>query len=336
MAGNTFQDFNAPKNHDAQRPVNGGLKEPIITEIGYKTWCINELGCNNMYVLEGTERALVIDAGMGYCNFRKIVESLTSKPYDVAITHAHPDHIGMMRQFDRIYLNELDVTMARPRMLDGVQVSAGGMDTIRWLTRPDFDMEEFIWNNRLHIGHWEIWNPDESVICRGDIDTEICYIKEGDSFDLGGGRIVTAYHFPGHSPGHMYYIDEGGKMAFTGDCVNFNNGCGGEAASTHIRRCLRMLEQYNEGKFNRTFTGHSTYCGIIDVMSQDIEVLKNMIEIHRKFLRGDSDLEYVQIFSHLHPEMPPRKGMAYGEGVHRVQVGVPQKLWEDGEEHIVP
>ena len=97
-----------------------------------------------------------------------------------------------------------------------------------------------------------------------------------------------------------------------------------------------MLRQYEEGQFRRTFTGHSTYCGIIDVMSQDIKVLENMIEIHRKFLRDDPDIEYVEIPNHLHPEMPPRKGMAYGEGVHRVQVGVPTIKWEEGEEHIIP
>ncbi len=335
MAGNTWLDFNAPKNHEAKRNENGGLREPIITEVGYKTWCINELGCNNMYVLEGTERAAVIDAGMGYCNFRRIVESLTDKPYDVLITHAHPDHIGMMHQFDRVYVSETDVVKARPRMLNGVQVSSGGMDTIRWLTRPDFDMEEFVWNNRQHIGHWEIWNPDESVICRGDLDTEICYVKEGDTFDLGGGRVITAYEFPFHSPGHMYYIDSGEKIAFTGDCVNFNNGAGEGPVSKHLRYCLRMRKQYEEGLFKRTFTGHSTYCGIIDVMSQEIEVLDNMIELDRRLLRGEK-VDTVEIPNHLHPEMPPRKGVAYGEGVHRVQVAAPSILWEEGEEHIVP
>ena len=171
MAGNTYQDFNAPKNHEAQRPVNGGLKKPIISEIGYKTWCINEFGCNNMYVLEGADRALVVDAGMGYCNFREIVESLTQKPYDVVITHAHPDHIGMMRQFDRIYINETEIRTAK------FWGHGEGMETIRFLTRPDFNMDEFNWNNRIHIGNWEIWNPDESCINRGNIDTEICYIK---------------------------------------------------------------------------------------------------------------------------------------------------------------
>ncbi len=334
MAGNTYKDFNAPKNDAAQRPANGGLKTPILTEVGYKTWCVNEFGCNNMYVLEGKDRALVVDAGMGYCNFREIVESLTDKPYDVVITHAHPDHIGMMHQFDRIYINKTEVDMARPMGHGGGD--KGGMDSIRWLTRPDFNMDEFIWNNRLHIGHWEIWNPDESCINRGDRDTEICYIKEGDSFDLGGGRVVTAYNLPGHSPGHLYFIDEGEKMAFTGDCVNFNNGTRTHAASTHIRYLKRFIDQYNAGMFRQIFTGHSTYCGIIDVMSQDIRIVENLLEMHRKYLRGDPDLEYVDIKFHLFPDRPAQKGMAYGEGYTRVQVTLPPVKWEDGEEHIVP
>ena len=29
-----------------------GLTKPVICEIGYKTWLINELGCNNMYVYD--------------------------------------------------------------------------------------------------------------------------------------------------------------------------------------------------------------------------------------------------------------------------------------------
>ena len=309
-----------------------GLTKPLIHEIAYKTWLINELGCNNMYVLEGTERSLVIDAGMGYCNFRQIVEELTDKPYEVVITHAHPDHIGMMRQFDRIWINKKEITDAPARNMLGVE-TGGGMDAIRWLTRPDFDMEEFHWNNRQHLGNWEVWTPDESVICRGNIDTEICYIDEGSAFDLGGGRVVTAYNLPGHGVGHMYFIDSGSRIAFTGDCVNFNNGTARHAASTHIRYLLKLRSQYGV-QYDRIFTGHQTYCGRLDVLSQDIEIIDNLIEVHRQFLRDE--VEYAYVPNHLHPEMPPRKKMVYGEGKHHVEPGVPPRKWEDGEEQIIP
>lgn len=311
-----------------------GLTKPLIHEIAYKTWLINELGCNNMYVLEGTERALVIDAGMGYCNLRQIVEELTDKPYEVVITHAHPDHIGMMRQFDRIWINEKEITHAPPRKVDGADTQ-GGMDSILWLTRPDFDMKEFYMNNDQHLGNWEVWTPDESVICRGDIDTQICYIDEGSAFDLGGGRVVTAFNLPGHSPGHMYFIDSGSRIAFTGDCVNFNNGAGNcHAASTHIRYLQKLRSQYGV-RFDRIFTGHQTYCGRLDVMSQDIEIIDNLIEVHRAFLRDEAEI--ICVPNHLRPWMPPRQKIAYAIGTrYYVEPSVPIRKWEEGEEEIIP
>ena len=64
------------------------ISQPLIHEIAERTWFVDELGTNAMYILEGSERSLVIDAGTGYCNFKAIIESITDKPYDVAITHA--------------------------------------------------------------------------------------------------------------------------------------------------------------------------------------------------------------------------------------------------------
>lgn len=309
-----------------------GLTKPLIHEIAYKTWLINELGCNNMYVMEGRNRALVIDAGMGYCNFRQIVEDLTDKPYDVVITHAHPDHIGMMRQFDRIYINRREIEQAPPQKNHGAN-TIGGMDSIRWLTRPDFNMDEFVWNNRQHIGNWEVWTPTEDVICRGDIDTQICYIKEQDLFDLGG-RVVTAYDLPGHSPGHMYFVDSGVRIAFTGDCVNYNNGTKFHAASTHIRYLQKMRSMYGV-EYDRIFTGHNTYCGELNVLSQDIQIVENLIEVHRSFLRGD--VEFREVPNHLHPEMAPKRKIIYGAGTKwYVEPDVPPRKWEEDEDERIP
>ena len=42
-----------------------GIRHPLIHEISKDTYLINEFGLVNMYVLVGSERSLVIDAGMG-------------------------------------------------------------------------------------------------------------------------------------------------------------------------------------------------------------------------------------------------------------------------------
>lgn len=300
------------------------LRKPIISEIADRTWLINEYGCNNMYVLEGSTRSLVIDAGMGYCNFREIVEELTDRPYDVAITHAHPDHIGMMHQFDTIHMNKKDMH-----------------ERFEWMTRLDFDVEEFHWNNRQHIGNWEVWEVTEDMINRGDKNTQIIFIDEGHVFDLGD-RQVSAYFMPGHSPGHLYFIDNYSRIAFTGDCVNHDNGSRPVPASTFIRYLLKFLSMHGK-EYDRIFTGHSNYCGILDVRCHDINIVRNLVEAYRALLRGEATIQEVP--NHLHPEIM-RKVVVYGSqdtarggkrlGDPIVRPNVPEKLWEDGEEHIIP
>ena len=59
------------------------------------TWVINFMnGSQNMYLLEGAERALLIDTGWGAGNLRAHVEKLTNKPVVVFNSHGHLDHSG--------------------------------------------------------------------------------------------------------------------------------------------------------------------------------------------------------------------------------------------------
>jgi hydroxyacylglutathione hydrolase len=51
-------------------------------------------GTQYLYLLEGRERALLIDTGWGCGPLRKYVERLTGKPIVVVDTHGHPDHVG--------------------------------------------------------------------------------------------------------------------------------------------------------------------------------------------------------------------------------------------------
>ena len=68
-----------------------GIRHPLISEIAKDTYLFNEFGLCNHYLLVGTERALLIDCGMGYYDLRATVERMTDKPYDVVITHGCGD-----------------------------------------------------------------------------------------------------------------------------------------------------------------------------------------------------------------------------------------------------
>ena len=75
-----------------------------VTEIAKDTWVINEAGMTAMFLLKGTERALLIDTGVGMTDLKKLISWLTPLPYDVVLTHGHPDHIGGAAQFEEVYI----------------------------------------------------------------------------------------------------------------------------------------------------------------------------------------------------------------------------------------
>ena len=71
----------------------------------YKHW--EETHC---YLLLGTERAVLIDTGLGVANIRKVVENLTDLPVTAITTHAHWDHIGGHKYFPNFAVHEDEVT----------------------------------------------------------------------------------------------------------------------------------------------------------------------------------------------------------------------------------
>lgn len=71
------------------------------------TWIINAMdGTQNMYLLEGNDRALLIDTLYGAGNLRAHVESLTDKPVTVINTHGHLDHSGGNGEWEEVLMLE--------------------------------------------------------------------------------------------------------------------------------------------------------------------------------------------------------------------------------------
>ena len=69
----------------------------------YKHW--EETHC---YLLCGTEKAVLIDTGLGVANIKAVVDSLTTLPITVITTHVHWDHIGGHGYFDNIAVHEME------------------------------------------------------------------------------------------------------------------------------------------------------------------------------------------------------------------------------------
>ena len=62
----------------------------------------------SIYILEGTEKALVLDTGHMIKNFKDLIKKVTQKPIILALTHGHHDHVGSIDEFDTIYMDKAD------------------------------------------------------------------------------------------------------------------------------------------------------------------------------------------------------------------------------------
>ena len=92
--------------------------EVVFRQLDEHTWIGNghRLYNESLYLIEGNERAILIDAGVYIPNLDKIVAKITSKPVTMVLTHAHGDHVGGVGPFPEVYLNAGDMTIAPNNM----------------------------------------------------------------------------------------------------------------------------------------------------------------------------------------------------------------------------
>ncbi len=88
-----------------------------------QVWTIVENNTVNIYLIEGTDSALIIDAGYGMGNLKEFVQTLTTKPLIMINTHGHGDHTGADFQFSEVYAHEKErdqIQQALSRRKDGL------------------------------------------------------------------------------------------------------------------------------------------------------------------------------------------------------------------------
>ena len=92
--------------------------EVVFRQLDEHTWIGNGHRVYNesLYLVEGNDRALLIDAGTHIPELDKIVAKITSKPVTMMATHAHGDHVGGVGPFPEVYLNAGDMTIVPNNM----------------------------------------------------------------------------------------------------------------------------------------------------------------------------------------------------------------------------
>ncbi len=236
------------------------------------TWEIDEFDCASIFLLVGTEKAMVIDCGMGIGDLRGAIEMITDKPLICVITHGHVDHTGNARQFDEIWINPKDGAAPIPQSLE----------------RRKYDTERIARRQKGSIGApytmFNLYPFDINVDLREPTEEMpiVHDLTEGMEFDLGGGRIVTAYDCPGHTAGQMMLLDHQTRTLFCGDALNFNLGVSAIPCETTLKYLKRMQEMSSE--YDGIYNGHHDFRAL--GMPLDDDCLPNAIAILEDAVAG--------------------------------------------------
>jgi glyoxylase-like metal-dependent hydrolase (beta-lactamase superfamily II) len=192
-----------------------------IRPVADGVWLVAEPGHVNCWLVAGTERAVLLDTGLGLAPIRAVVEALTPVPVEAVNSHYHFDHTGGNAEFERVAIHELGA----PLLAAGVpaEVRSGYLAYARRLlaaaeTYRDLDHDYF---HLLSADSDprplpddlvpELWDPPPGPVPE--------LLREGDVIDLGG-RTLTVLHTPGHSPDSVCFVDDRAGLLFGGDTLN--------------------------------------------------------------------------------------------------------------------
>lgn len=211
----------SPEQPYVYRKINDKLY--VVAEIHqpYPKWEENNpVHTQTMPFVIGTEKAAIIDTGLGLADLRKFLEQFTDLPIIVLNTHGHPDHVGANQLFDMSYITK---------------------EEEQSMLKVNREMRLSSYKNMFMPGNDEmIAFAEKNMVA--DRPFRYGFIKDGDTIDLGGVALEVVA-FPGHSPGSVAFIDRRDKAAFTGDSILFRVGLGNRE---RVGQYLKSLENFAE------------------------------------------------------------------------------------------
>lgn len=218
------------------------------------------------YLLNGAERSLLIDTGLGICNIYDEVIKLTDKPVAAAATHIHWDHIGGHKYFPDFYAHGEEISWLNGKF-------PLSMETVREMVLDRCDPPE-----DFDVSTYTMFQGNPSRV-----------FKDGDKIDLGG-RVVEVLHTPGHAPGHMCFWEEETGYLFTGDLV-YKGTLFAYYPSTDPEAYLDSLEKIAALPAKRVFPAHHS----LDIQPEIVTRMRDafrQLKAEGKLHHGSGTFDY--------------------------------------------
>ena len=158
------------------------------------TWIVDQTQVY-CYLVEGRDRAALIDTGTGLGNLKAFVSALTPKPLTVILTHGHGDHASAAALFDEVWLHPADWELVTAH--DTMEMKTG---YARGIMGPDY----------ARVSEADFVRPRTAPYLP---------LSHGQTFDLGGVTL-EAVSLPGHTRGMTAILNREERTILLGDACN--------------------------------------------------------------------------------------------------------------------
>ena len=158
---------------------------------------IDGMGGERCYLIEGKDRALLIDGLTGVGSLKAFVRELTDLPVIMAATHCHIDHMGAAWEYGEVFIHPDDIAL----MYTAHHSAPEG--------RFRF----------VRMGAEKKGATIADVVPPCNVKTYPIY--DGDIFDLGGVELEVIA-VPGHTYGTVVFLDRSASVIYSGDACNPN------------------------------------------------------------------------------------------------------------------
>lgn len=206
-----------------------------------------------MYLVEGSNKAALIDTGTGVGNLNEYIRKLTDKPIIVILTHGHVDHASGAASFNEVYMNHAD---------DEVYIEHNNLEL-----RKDYIKAQFKDFNKIL----------DTDYVKENSQSDYKDLTEETVFDLGGVTLEI-YNASGHTPGQMAVLFKEERILMTGDAANqatflFDKYSLG---ITSYEKSMKDLLSKTDGKFDKILLSHGTGDAPKELLSNIIQLCKDI------------------------------------------------------------
>ena len=221
----------------------------------------------NVYIIEGSDRALVLDTGMGIMNIEPLIRELWPGELSVINCHRHFDHTGNNWRFPEVMIAD------EP---GAIRQAKEGCPHEPLANQTDEDMFLF--------DYPEGFVPEDYCIR----PFNAVPVEDGHIFDLDNRKVEVIYT-PGHLEDHLMLFDHRDKILFSGDMIYLgaiyvqfgNNLMGHSDLDQYISSLEKIRERFSE--IDTVYTSHNDF-----IMPPDcIEMIHDaMVAVRDKTVEG--------------------------------------------------